>query len=74
MSETKVVDLTVDELKSLIREVVSHTIVEALHDPDEGLDLREEVEVRLRQSIVTVEAGGETIPVQQVAARWGSEW
>jgi hypothetical protein len=33
----RVADLSVDELRTLIREVVTETILEAVRDPDVGL-------------------------------------
>lgn len=74
MGHSSVVDLTVDELRKLIREVVAQTILELLSDPDEGLELREGIEIRLRRSLASIQAGGETIPAHEVAARLGLEW
>jgi len=36
MSDLSLADLTVDELKELIRQVVSQTIVDLIRDPDLG--------------------------------------
>lgn len=74
MIRSSVADLTVDEFKSLLREVVAQTILEALADPDEGLQLREDIKAQLQRSLAMVQAGGETIPAQQVAARPGLDW
>ncbi len=74
MIRSSVADLTVDEFKSLLREVVAQTILEALADPDEGLQLREDIKAQLQRSLAMVQAGGETIPAQQVAARLGLDW
>jgi hypothetical protein len=74
MGHSSVVDLTVDELRKLIREVVAQTILELLSDPDEGLELREDIEIRLGSSLASIQAGGETIPAHEVAARLGIEW
>ena len=74
MIPTKVADLTVDELRDLIREVVAQTILEAVEDPDKGLDLRQEAELSLRDSLAHIEAGGATKPAGQVAADLGLEW
>lgn len=42
-------DLTIEQLRAIIRDVVSETLREVLttHDPDAGLALRPEVEARL---------------------------
>lgn len=74
MTRTKVADLTEDELRDLIGEVVARTIPEIVEDPDKGLDRREEVELSLRDSLAHVEAGGSTMPAEHVAADLGLEW
>ncbi len=51
MAHSSVADLTIDEFKDLIKEVVSQTILEMLGDPDEGLELRDEIRDRLRRSL-----------------------
>ena len=74
MAYSSVADLTVDELKSLIREVVTQTILELFGDPDEGLELREDIEERLRHSLAATEAGSETTPAQEVTTKLGIAW
>lgn len=74
MAYSNVADLTVDELKSLIREVVTQTILEILGDPDEGLELQEEVKERLRRSLAATQTGAKLVPVEEVAAKLGLEW
>ncbi|MCB0191494.1 MAG: hypothetical protein KDJ65_06075 [Anaerolineae bacterium] len=71
MSYSNVADLTVDEFKNLIKEVVTQTLLELLGDPDEGLDLREEIKERLHRSLAT---NGETRSAQEVAAKLGLDW
>jgi hypothetical protein len=44
-----------------------------LYNPDQGLELREEIKIRLQQSLAEIEAGGKTIPAQEVAAKLGSD-
>jgi len=61
----KVADLTIDELKKLIREAVGEQFKEILFDPDNGLELRDEVEQRLRASL----ASKERIPFEKVKQR-----
>lgn len=51
----KVCDLTIDELKKLIREAVDEKFREFLFDPDDGLELRDEVEQRLKASLASKE-------------------
>jgi len=61
----KVADMTVIELKKLIRD----TLLELL-DPDYGLELRPEVEEELRESIKQRERG-EGIPLEEVKKQLG---
>lgn len=44
------------------------------HDPDEGLEHKEEVIERLKQSMAAVERGEQGIPIEQVAKKFGLEW
>jgi hypothetical protein len=74
MTYPTVADLTIDEFKSLVKEVVAETMVELLHDPDEGLELREEIKARLLQSLAAVQTNGETRSAQEVAAKLGLDW
>jgi hypothetical protein len=61
----KVADLTIDELKKLIREAVDEQFKEIFFDPDNGLELKDEVEQRLRASL----ASKERIPLDKVKER-----
>ena len=63
----KVADLTIDELKTLIREAVSEQFKEMLFDPDNGLELKDEMEQRLQASL----ASQERIPFDKVRERLG---
>lgn len=51
MTDLSVADLTVTELRALIREVVTETITSLFVDSDEGLELREEFEAELRLAL-----------------------
>lgn len=72
MNQTKVADLTVDQLKTLIRETVAETLAEMLRDPDEGLALRQDFVVQLQESLS--EREDDLVPAQEVAERLGLEW
>jgi hypothetical protein len=74
MIRSSVADLTIDEFKDLVREIVKQTIVELFANPDEGLELSEEIKINLQRSLTLVKAGNETIPAEVVAARLGLEW
>ena len=73
MAQPKVADLTVDELKNLIQEIVTQTISDLLHDPDEGLELREDVTDKLRRSLAATQTGTRGTPVAHIAAKLGLE-
>ena len=74
MAHSTVADLTVDEFKQLIREVVIQTLSEMSGDPDEGLELNDEFKLELQRSLATVETGGKIMPAHEVAARLGLTW
>jgi hypothetical protein len=63
--ERKVSDMTVKELKFLIRDTLQELI-----DPDYGLELRPEVEESLKRSIKSKKR----IPVEKVASELGLKW
>ena len=71
---TKVADLTIDEFRELVQEVVIQTLSEMMIDPDEGLELRDDFVEEMKQSIADVKAGGKTVPAQKVAERLGLTW
>ena len=52
----------------------SLTILEIFDDPDEGLELRDETQERLRRSLAATPAVGETRSAQEVAAKLGLAW
>jgi len=47
----RVAELTVDELKQIIQDAVEQKLSEMFGDPDERLELREEIKARLRRSL-----------------------
>ena len=70
----RVAELTVDEFRQVIEETVERKLSEMLGDPDEGLELREEIKARLRHSLEAERRGVRGIPAQEVAAQLGLEW
>ena len=70
----KVKELSVEQLKALIQEAVEEKLQEVLGDPDQGLELKEDVKERLRRSLAAVESGDKGIPIGQVAKEVGLEW
>jgi hypothetical protein len=71
---TRVAELTVDESRYIIQEAMEQKLSEMLGDPDEGLELREEIKARLQRSLEAERRGVRGIPTQEVAAQLGLEW
>jgi hypothetical protein len=74
MTHPRVADLTIEEFRDLVQEVVIQTLLEILGDPDEGLELRGDFAAELQRSLTAVEAGSKTVPAQEVAERLGLTW
>jgi hypothetical protein len=69
-----VAELSVDEFKLVIETTVEQKLLEMLGDPDEGLELREEIKKRLQCTMEAEQKGTRGIPAQEVAARLDLEW
>lgn len=74
MENTTINDLTVDQLRSLMREVFIQTLTEMLGDPDEGLELRDDMKVKIQRSLAAAKTGENIIPAGDVAAKLGLTW
>jgi hypothetical protein len=74
MSTPRVSNLTLNELKKLIRSEVRQTLREMLSDPDEGLELSDEFKIELQRSLDEVESGGKTQSAKKVAVKLGLNW
>ena len=70
----KVKDLSSVELKALIQEAVEKAMLELLGDPDQGLELREGIQERLKHSLERVHKGDQGIPAEEVAKEVGLTW
>ena len=70
----KVKELTVEQFKSLIEEVIEEKLEELIGDPDIGLELREEIKERLRSSLAARQRGEKGIPIEEVARQAGLDW
>ena len=57
----RVKDLTIDEFKAVVGQVVEEKLRELLADPDTGLTLRPEIEARLAQQLQDPQRDGESI-------------
>jgi len=71
---TRVADMSVEELKTLIQGTIIQTLTELLHDPDAGLELREDFVMALRHSLETAQAEGKTFNADSVAAKLELSW
>ena len=49
-------------------------MTELIGDPDKGLELREDIQAKIQQSLTAQKAGAEIIPAGEVAARLGLTW
>lgn len=67
---TKVKELSLEELKTFINETVDMRLEERLGDPDVGLEVKPEIIERLRKSRKSKTA----IPIEEVAKRLGLKW
>lgn len=63
--------LSTDELKEIIGSVVEQKLKEILGDPDEGLEMRTEVQNRLLQQKKAVANGERGEELEEVAKRLG---
>ena len=70
---TKLADSRVEEFKQLVATTVEWKLMEMLGDPDEGLELREEIKARLRRPLEAERRGARGVPAQEVAAQLGLE-
>ena len=67
-------DLSIEELRALIGEVVEEKFREILVDPDAGLTLRPEIRERLLRDLSQPQREGENIPAAELARRRGLKW
>ena len=69
-AQKMVVDLTVAELRQLIRETVAEAVADLIEDPDEGLELSDWAAARLEDACQQMEAGERnTVPLEGIAHR-----
>lgn len=66
-------ELTLEEFRRIVEQVVEEKLLELLGDPDEGLMLREEVQARLRRTLEAERSGMRGLPSHEVAKRLGLE-
>ena len=66
----KISDLTLDELKELVKGLVDDRLRELLGDPDLGMEMGEAVRTRLKASL----ASNARITGEEVAEKLGLRW
>ncbi len=66
----KLSDLTLEELKELVKGIVDDRLRELLGDPDLGLEVGDAIRARLKQSL----ASSVRITGEEVAAKLGLRW
>ncbi len=66
----KLSDLTLEELKELVKGFVDDRLRELLGDPDLGMEMGETIRARLKQSL----ASSARITGEEVAAQLGLRW
>jgi hypothetical protein len=66
----KLSDLTLEELKELVKGIVDDRLRELLGDPDLGMEMGEAIRARLKQSL----ASSARITGEEVAEKLGLRW
>jgi len=74
MAQATVADLTIDEFKKIINDSIEQKLLELFADPDEGLELRDEIVARLDKSFKNTKIGVNTKSAKEVAESLGLEW
>lgn len=66
MRTKQLIELTNEDIKELVDEFVEEKILHILKDPDEGLELREDIKIRLKKSLKSQANGGKGIPLENI--------
>jgi len=66
----KLSDLTLEELKALVKGIVDDRLRELLGDPDLGMEMGEAIRARLKQSL----ASSARLTGEDVAEKLGLRW
>jgi len=66
----KLSDLTLDELKALVKGIVDDRLRELLGDPDLGMEMGEAIRARLKESL----ASSARLTGEDVAEKLGLRW
>ena len=57
---------TLDDIKEFVDEIVEEKLINILKDPDEGLELREDIKVRLKKSLKSQADGEKGILMENI--------
>lgn len=68
---TKVIELTLEQLKVLVDGLVEDKIEQMLGDPDKGLEVKPDVLRELKASLAAARRGKRGIPLEQLAKELG---
>jgi hypothetical protein len=58
-----------EEQRMVIQSALKETLQEVLGDPDAGLELRPEIEERLRQAVAYVASGGSLLSMEELTSQ-----
>jgi hypothetical protein len=70
---TTVAEMTTDELRAMLETLIDRKLAEWLGDPDEGLELKEELRERILRQRQEFAAGQQGRTLEEVSARFGLE-
>ena len=66
MKNINISKLTLDDIKEFVDELVEEKLIHILKDPDEGLELREDIKARLKKSLKSQADGEKGIPLESI--------
>lgn len=70
---TTVAEMTTDELRAMLETLIDRKLAEWLGDPDEGLELKEELHERILRQRQAYATGQRGRSLEEVAERFGVE-
>lgn len=66
--------MSIDDMKSLVSELVEEKLAELLGDPDSGSELKESVKRRLKASFESEEQGNIGKSAEEFVGKLGLKW
>jgi hypothetical protein len=69
----KIKELTIEQFKTLIEDIIEAKMEEILGDPDEGLELTDEAKIKIEESLAAYKRGDKGTPLEKVAEEMGIE-